>query len=260
MAAGTGVNRGKTAFVENFLTIDPVAAFAAVNRAWKSAGNDDSVSESLVSKTRSRLKLSSKRGADEGAGEPNAGPAKRGKAKSSSKGTKGNGASNLEEAPSQPEGRKRGTGPVKSAFAEEVLGREPKANVAAINRAWAAAGHEGKISDSIIYKAKRDLGLSGRPSPDAPASAGVSMPEASEAATAGGIGEETPQQSTGPETPTDSAPGSETIAPVDMGRVVDEVEAGIDDLMFMLKVNGGMPEVEAALRAARRLLTRNDAR
>ena len=61
----------------------------------------------------------------------------------------------------------------------------------------------------------------------------------------------------GPETPIAPAPGSETIASVDLGRVVDEVEAGIDDLMFMLKVNGGMPEVEAALRAARRLLTRS---
>ena len=256
MATGPGVNRGKTAFVENFLTIDPDAAFAAVNRAWKSAGNDDSVSESLVSKTRSRLKLSGKRGADEVAGEPNAGPAKRGKAKSSSKGTKGNGASNVEETPTQPEARERGTGPVKSAFAEEVLGREPKANVAAINRAWAAAGHEGKISDSIIYKAKRDLGLTGRPSSIESASAGVSEPEAWEAGTTVGIGEETPQQSMGPETPIDLAPGSETTASVDLGRVVDEVEAGIDDLMFMLKVNGGMPEVEAALRAARRLLTR----
>ena len=65
----------------------------------------------------------------------------------------------------QPEGRAGGSGPGKSAFVEELLGREPKANVAAINRAWAAAGHEGKISDSIIYKAKRDLGLTGRPSP-----------------------------------------------------------------------------------------------
>ena len=38
---------------------------------------------------------------------------------------------------------------------------------------------------------------------------------------------------------------------------MDEVEAGIDDLMFTLKLNGGMPEVEEALRAARRLLTRS---
>ena len=253
MATGTGVRHGKTAFVENFLTIDPEAAFAAVNRAWKSAGNDDSVSESLVSKTRSRLKLSGKRGAD-GA---NDGPAARGKAKSSSKRTEGEGASKAEEAPAQPEGRERGTGPVKSAFAEEVLGREPKANVAAINRAWAAAGHEGKISDSIIYKAKRDLGLTGRPSSIESASAGVSEPEASETVLSLGGSGEAPQPSIGPETPIAPAPGVEANASADLGRVVDEVEAGIDDLMFMLKVNGGMPEVEAALRAARRLLTRS---
>ena len=41
------------------------------------------------------------------------------------------------------------------------------------------------------------------------------------------------------------------------GKVADEVEAGIDDPMYMLKDSGGMPEVEAALRAARRLLYRN---
>ena len=257
MATGPGVHRGKTAFVENFLTIDPEAAFAAVNRAWKSAGNDDSVSESLVSKTRSRLKKTGEKGADRGKGRANAGPAAKGKAKSSSKRTEGEGASKAEEAPSQPEGRERGTGPVKSAFAEEVLGREPKANVAAINRAWAAAGHEGKISDSIIYKAKRDLSLTGRPSSIESASAGVSEPEASEAGTAVGTGGQAEQQSRGPETPTASAPRREANASGDLGRVVDEVEAGIDDLMFMLKVNGGMPEVEAALRAARRLLTRS---
>ena len=111
------------------------------------------------------MKPSGERDAGGGAGEATAKPAAKGKAKSSSKGAKGKVASKAEEAPNQPEGRERGTGPVKSAFVEEVLGREPKANVAAINRAWAAAGHEGKISDSIIYKAKRDLGLTGRPSP-----------------------------------------------------------------------------------------------
>ena len=257
MATGTGVRRGKTAFVENFLTIDPDAAFAAVNRAWKSAGKDGSVSKSLVSKTRSRLKPTGERGTDGGPTEANVKTAAKGKAKSSSKAARGKLASKAEEAPTQPEGRERGTGPVKSAFAEEVLGREPKANVAAINRAWAAAGHEGKISDSIIYKAKRDLGLTGRPSSIESASAGVSEPEALETVSSIGGSGEAPQQSIGPETPIVPAPGGETNASADLGRVVDEVEAGIDDLMFILKVNGGMPEVEAALRAARRLLTRS---
>ena len=164
MATGTGVNRGKTAFVEHFLSSNPDAAFAAVNQAWKSAGNDGSVSESLVSKSRSRPKPTGKRGADGREDGANAKPAAKGKAKSSSKGTKASGALKAEEAPTQPEGREGGTGPVKSAFVEEVLGREPKANVAAINRAWAAAGHEGKISDSVVYKVKRDLGATDKPS------------------------------------------------------------------------------------------------
>ncbi len=257
MATGTGVTQGKTAFVEDFLSSNPDAAFAVVNQAWKSAGNIGSVSESLVSKSRSRLKPTGERGSGGGAGEANAKTVAKGKAKSSSKVAKGKGASKAEEAPTQPEAREGGSGPGKSAFVEEVLRREPKANVAAINRAWAAAGHEGKISDSIIYKAKRDLVLTGRPSPDASASAGASTIERFEAGTAGGTREETPQQSMEPETPIAPAPGGGTNVSADLGRVVDEVEAGIDDLMFILKVNGGMPEVEAALRAARRLLTRS---
>ncbi len=38
--------------------------------------------------------------------------------------------------------------------------------------------------------------------------------------------------------------------------MLDELEAGIDDLMFRLKVNGGLPEAEAKLREVRRILTR----
>jgi hypothetical protein len=36
--------------------------------------------------------------------------------------------------------------------------------------------------------------------------------------------------------------------------VFDEVEAGIDDLIFRLKIAGGAPEVEAKLREVRRSL------
>jgi hypothetical protein len=39
--------------------------------------------------------------------------------------------------------------------------------------------------------------------------------------------------------------------------MLDEVEAGIDHLIFTLKMNGGLPEVEAALRAARRLVAQS---
>ena len=58
--------------------------------------------------------------------------------------------------------------------------------MAAINRAWAEAGNEGKISDSIVYQVKRDLGLTGRRSPGRVGVPGASEPEASEAGSAFG--------------------------------------------------------------------------
>jgi hypothetical protein len=124
--------------------------------------------------------------------------------------------------------------------------------VAAVNKAWAAAGHEGTISDSVYYKVKRELGVTGESTAAAPV-----KPQESEAGPSPVETMETPQLSNGPETATASQVGSFSNATIGLGRVVDEVEAGIDHLMFTLKVNGGMPEVEAALRAARRLLTRS---
>ena len=162
MATGNGVNQGKTAFLEEFLPGNRDADEAAVNEAWRAEGHDDDISGSLVSKTRSRLKIPKKRGATVGA---DGGSKAKGKAKP--KGTKGK-AKKAEEITPQPADREGDTGPSKSAFVEELLGREPEANVAAINRAWASAGHEGSISPSIFYKVKRELGGNGVPTPAAP--------------------------------------------------------------------------------------------
>ena len=85
---------------------------------------------------------------------------------------------------------------------------------------------------------------------------GTSEPKASEAGTALGVRDEAPQVPDARPAATDDG-GIVARATGDLGRVVDKVEAGIDDLMFTFKVNGGMPEVEAALRAARRLLVRS---
>jgi hypothetical protein len=142
MATGNGVNQGKTAFLEEFLPGNRDADLDAVNAAWSAAGNQGTISESLFGKLRSRLKLTGKRGSNGGATQEDARPAERSKAKSS-RGSKGGGASKVQESPPQPNGREGDTGSSKSAFVEELLGREPEANVAAINRAWAAEGHEG---------------------------------------------------------------------------------------------------------------------
>jgi hypothetical protein len=49
---------GKSAFLKEFLHDNPKANAKAVNAAWKSAGMDGSISDSLVSIMRSKLGLS----------------------------------------------------------------------------------------------------------------------------------------------------------------------------------------------------------
>jgi len=61
MATGPGVNQGKTSFVREYLADHREADVEAVNRAWGAAGNEGSISESLVSKLRSKLGLTGKR-------------------------------------------------------------------------------------------------------------------------------------------------------------------------------------------------------
>jgi hypothetical protein len=50
---------------------------------------------------------------------------------------------------------------------------------------------------------------------------------------------------------------SEAAQTEDKDQVLDEVEEGIDELIFRLKGLGGRPEVLEALRRARRLLYQN---
>jgi hypothetical protein len=253
MATGPGVNQGKTAFLEEFLPGNRDASQESINEAWRAAGHEGEVSESLVSKTRSRLKIAKKRAAK---GRSEAGRKAASKAKSSTKGAEPKRAATAGEAPSQPSRRDGGTGPSRSSFVEELLRREPGANVAAVNRAWSEAGHEGKISDSVFFKIKRELGTTGERSTGGSASAGSSEPEASVAgSTSDGRGDAS-QRPSGRDRATANSTGAAGASFGDHDRLVDEVEAGIDDLMFALKSGGGMPEVEAALRAARRLLTR----
>jgi hypothetical protein len=252
MATGPGFNQGKSAFLEKFLPGHRDANLEAVNQAWSAAGNDGTISDSLFGKLRSKLGLTGRKVTNGGATQEKAAPPAKVKAKTPPKQTNGKATSKAEEAPSPSNGSQADTGPSKSAFVEEMFGREPRANVATVNKAWAAAGHEGTISDSIYYKVKRELGLTGEST-----AAVTSQSQEPEAGPALVVSMATLQLINVPETATASQGGDGSGASGGLGRVVDEVEAGIDELMFTLKVNGGMPEVEAALRAARRLLTRS---
>src|SRR4051794_4499996 len=110
MATGSGVDPGKTAFLEGFLPGNRDADLDAVNRAWNARGNQGTISESLLGKIRSRLGLTGRRGEDGGVAEETAGPAREGKARSSLKGAGGKGTSKAVKGPSQPEGSGDGPG------------------------------------------------------------------------------------------------------------------------------------------------------
>ncbi len=50
----------------------------------------------------------------------------------------------------------------KSSFVKDFLSSHPEGNVKAVNEAWTTAGMDGKIGDTLIYKTRADLGLSGK--------------------------------------------------------------------------------------------------
>ena len=58
MATATATKMTKSAFLTDFLKKNPKANVTVVNEAWTKAGNDGSVSPSLVTKLRSDLGLS----------------------------------------------------------------------------------------------------------------------------------------------------------------------------------------------------------
>ena len=238
------VNQGKTKFVKEYLAEHGDAKRAAINDAWHAAGHKDEISESLVYKMRSQHGLSGGRSV---AGEPEeveTSPEVTGKRALRNEDSEN--VSEEEKFEVSVEEQAGGSAPGKAAFVEEVLRRDPTANSKAVNRAWSEAGHEGTISDPTYYKVRGRLAASGEPT-----SSTLAKPKSSEVPTPPGTKEKTPRTSG---TSTSKSEPSKSRSP---SGVADEVEAGIDDLMYKLKDSGGMPEVEAALRAARRLLYRN---
>jgi len=235
MATGNGVNQGKTAFLEEFLPGNRDADEAAINQAWRAGGHDDDISGSLVSKTRSRLKIPKQRGTT---GRADAGSKAKGKAKP-------------KEAPPRPNDQEADKGPSKSAFVGEVLGREPEANLKAVNRAWSEAGHDGSISPSVFYKIKLERGVTGGGTTSAPVKS-----KPGSASEGPGVGQATVEARPKlyGETVLPPVSGSESG---DRERVLDRVEDGIDDLIIELKRLGGMEEALEAMRKVRRVVVRS---
>jgi hypothetical protein len=215
----------------------------AVNRAWAEAGNPGTLSESLLGKVRSKLGLTGK-----GTSGAVAVPPAKGKTGSTPKGSKA--VPKTTGAPSKSDGRGGGPGAGKTAFVEAALRRDPAANVAAVNRAWAAAGNPGTISDTVFYQIKRDLGRAGgkaaapvKPAPGTAPTGAKSKPAAGARPRSDGV-----------TAPSKAVGGSRSG---ERERVLDRLEDRIDDLFIELKQLGGMDEALEALRKVRRVVVRS---
>ena len=154
----------------------------------------------------------------------------------------------------------------KSAFLKEFFVDHPDATGGEINKAWRAAGNQSKISSSLVSQVRAKLGLKGkgRHQPRVTESAGAS--EQSIAVSGMKRGEPGPRKSAGR---TPAKPNGRLVtesqeqttrsraAGDDRTRLLTTLEGQIDEMLFEIRVVGGLPEFEEALRRARRVLARS---
>jgi len=172
----------------------------------------------------------------------------------------------------------------KSAFVGDVLTKDNRADTEAVNRAWTKAGHAGTISESLVNQIRSRMGLTGQQRPGARVteSAGSAEPPAAPAPRrrtgpkrvggrppVKGDGRPVPRvteseaglqgaglQGAGPQGAGSQGAGSQSGGD-DRTRVLTRLEGQIDGMLFEIKVAGGLPEFEEALRRARRILARS---
>jgi hypothetical protein len=153
----------------------------------------------------------------------------------------------------------------KSAFLKEFFVDHPKAKGGEINEAWRAAGNQDSISSALISTVRTSLGLKGKGQSKAKVTASVGASKRSSAVSKPG-GRRTGPDVGGPtrerlnskrpvevsERPTRSRATGD-----DRTRLLTTLESQIDEMLFEIKVAGGLPEFEEALRRARRVLARS---
>ncbi len=138
----------------------------------------------------------------------------------------------------------------KTSFVKELLIDHPMANTNAVNEAWAAAGMEGSISETLVNKTRSTMGLSGnlRGNRGTKTEAAASTKRPYNGKKRG----RKPKQQTvtiadGKTAPVGARSGKRNE------RLV-EFEADLDRLLFRVMNEGELARVENALREARREL------
>src|SRR5208337_1217227 len=216
MATTATESQGKTSFVKAFLHDNPQAKAKAVNEAWTAAGMKGTISHPVISVVRKQLGLTGNL------------PGKTRNA------AKEKAASNMPRTATPTPG--------KTSFVKDFLNANPQGNTKSVNEAWTAAGFDGTISETLVYKTRASLGLTGN------------------------LSGKTKAAAEGKATPTGKKrgrPRKESTAPVTgqpRGRksnrslALNELEADIDRLIFKVMGVGDLAEIEDSLRQARRLL------
>jgi hypothetical protein len=201
-------SQSKTDFVKSFLTNNPHGNVNSVNEAWAAARIKGSIGSTLINKMRSEMGL---------VGNLRAKPKPiSAKAKSGTKTSK------------------TASSPGKSMFVKEFLHDNPQGNVAAVNKAWQAAGFGGTISPTVVKTMRASLGLVGNLRRNA---------EKSTTSPAGKKGV-TPRKEIATKVKVHTVPSD----------VLTDLETDIDRLIFSAMAVGDLTEFEDLLRQARRSL------
>jgi hypothetical protein len=216
----TATMRGdKTKFVNDFLAKNPQGNFRAVNEAWAAEGMRDTISKTVVDKTRAKLGLT------------------------------GNLRAKLKVAPKPKNApkrtRKATTTPGKTGFTKEFLNDHPDATSGEVNAEWTKAGMQGKISHTTVSEVRKSLGLIGKPRPAT--SAKVSQAKTPTIKPRGRKPATETKVATSKLAETSRQDSSRTT-------ILLAVESEIDRLIFTIMGLGDLPEIETALRDARRLV------
>jgi len=155
-----------------------------------------------------------------------------------------------------------GTQQGKSSFAEEFLKDHQDANVAAVNAAWKAFGREGTISDSLISKIRRALGLTrnrtGNKAKSTAVTPKVTTPKAARKADKKTATSARATVTTG-ETPMRMGRQPSTTTKIrasERNRMLIAVERDLDLILYLVIELEGMTEAAELIRGARRVVSR----
>jgi hypothetical protein len=148
----------------------------------------------------------------------------------------------------------------KSTFVREFLTKNPMANARAVGDAWSRAGREGTISGSLVNKLRADMGLTGNLRARRKKSKRGAKPALGSSAGPPKRRGRPPKASSQPALTGNGSYGASgrlqgrASRPHHSGKRLEELEAEVDHLLFRVMEIGGLEEVEAALRRARRHL------